>query len=138
MIANYFLNFQSFRKTFALVEQLFYGLINIFYLKKVHTFRYFFDKYLNYSYQLFDNNGIIKSWSSRLKKNSNFKWQQLTYILPLFWKKNKNKKTPRWSWQFITSKSPPYTLTGIEKLNSWELYSPCLHPSLYTNISKVF
>ena len=54
---------------------------------------YFSEKGLNFVYQLFDDNGNVKSWSS-IKEEfgfnnfSNFKWQQLIYVLlPPFWKK---------------------------------------------------
>ena len=60
--------------------------------KKSIFFRDFSDKGLNFVYQLFDNNGNVKSWSS-IKEEfgfsniSNFKWQQLIYTLPPSWKK---------------------------------------------------
>ena len=60
--------------------------------KKSIFFRYFSDKGLNFVYQLFDKNGSVKSWSS-IKEEfdfnniSNFKWQQLIYAIPPFWKK---------------------------------------------------
>ena len=47
----------------------------------------FSDKGLNFVYQLFDNNGNVKSWSS-IKEEfgfsniTDFKWQQLIYTLP--------------------------------------------------------
>ena len=62
--------------------------------KKSIFFRDFSDKSLNFVYQLFDNNGSVKSWSS-IKEEfdfnniSNFKWQQLIYAIPPFWKKIK-------------------------------------------------
>ena len=62
--------------------------------KKSIFFRDFSDKGLNFVYQLFDNNGNVKSWSSikeefSFSNISNFKWQQLIYTLPLSWKKIK-------------------------------------------------
>ena len=60
--------------------------------KKSIFFRDFSDKDLNFVYQLFDNNGNVKSWSN-IKEEfgfgniSNFKWQQLICTLPPFWKK---------------------------------------------------
>ena len=60
--------------------------------KKKIFFRYFSEKGLNFVYQLFDNRGSVRFWSS-IKKEfyfnniSNFKWQQLVYAIPLFWKK---------------------------------------------------
>ena len=60
--------------------------------KKSIFFRYFSDKGLNFVYQLFDNNGSVKSWSS-IKEEfdfnniSNFKWQQLIYAILSLWKK---------------------------------------------------
>ena len=54
--------------------------------------RTFTDKGLNFVYQLFDNNGNVKSWSG-IKEEfgfstiSNFKWQQLIYTLPPSWEK---------------------------------------------------
>ena len=65
---------------------------HIFIEKKSIVFRNFSDKGLNFVYQLFDNNGNVKSWSS-IKEEfgfnniSNFKWQQLIYALSPFWKK---------------------------------------------------
>ena len=92
MIANYLLNFLSFTKTFCFngVAPWFNKYILI--EKKSLLFRYFSDKGLNFVYQLFDNNGSVKSWSS-IKEEfdfnniSNFKWQQLIYAIPPFWKK---------------------------------------------------
>ena len=54
--------------------------------KKSIFFRYFSDKGLNLVYQLFDNKGSVKSWSSikeefDFKNISNFKWQQLIYLM---------------------------------------------------------
>ena len=60
--------------------------------KKSIFFRYFYDKGLNFDYQLLDNNESVKSWSS-IKEEfdfnniSNFKWQQRIYAIPPFWKK---------------------------------------------------
>ena len=66
--------------------------MNIFYWKKSIFFRYFSYKGLNFAYQLFDNSGNVKSWSSIKEEFSfnnfpNFKWQQLIYALPPFWKR---------------------------------------------------
>ena len=60
--------------------------------KKSIFFGYFFDKGLNFGCQLFDNNGSVKSWGrSKEEFNfnniSNFKWHQLIYAIPPFWKK---------------------------------------------------
>ena len=63
----------------------------MFLLEKSPFFRYFSDKALNFVHQLFDNHGNVKSWSSIKEEFGfsdilNFKWQQLIYELPLFWK----------------------------------------------------
>ena len=59
--------------------------------KKSIFLRYFSGKGLNFVYQLFDNNGSVKSWSSKeefdFSNISNFKWQQLIYAIPPFRKK---------------------------------------------------
>ena len=60
--------------------------------KKSIISRYFCDKGLKFVYQLFDNNGNVTSWSSIKEEFGfdnvlNFKWQQLIYALPPFWKK---------------------------------------------------
>ena len=71
-------------------------------------FRDFSDKGLNFVYQLFDNNGNVKSWSS-IKEGfgfsniSNFKWQQLIYTLP---PSKKIKETMQ--IKSTTPKSPSY------------------------------
>ena len=62
----------------------------MFQLKNV--FCYFFDKVLSFVYQLFDNNGIIKSLINIKQEFSfnnifNFKLQQLINVVPLVWKK---------------------------------------------------
>ena len=69
------------------------------FLKNISIFsRYFSDKGVNFVYQLFDNNGSIKSWSN-IKEEfdfnniSNFKWQQLIFAIPHFWKKNNKRNT---------------------------------------------
>ena len=107
-IANYLLNFPSFTKIFCFkglalylllpnylltLCQIFYGLINMFRLKKKFIiFWYFSDKGLKIVYQLFDNNGNVKFWGS-IKEGygfnnfSNFKWQQLIHALSPICKK---------------------------------------------------
>ena len=101
--------------------------------KKPIIFRYFSDKSLNFVCQLFDNNGNVKSWSI-IKEEfgfnnfSIFKWQQLIYALPPFWKKNKRNRYCR---QSITSKSQN-TLIGIEKLNSRQFYSLLVYTHSFT------
>ena len=92
--------------------------------KKPILFRYFSDKDLNFVYQLFDNIGYVKSWSSikeefGFKNFSYCKWEQLIHALPPFWKKiiketniADNLLLP--NPHFIKKN----TLIGIEKLNS--------------------
>ena len=65
--------------------------------KKSIFFRYFYDKGLNFVYQLFDNNKCVKSWSSTKEEFdfnniSNLKWQQLIYAIPPSWKNNKRNR----------------------------------------------
>ena len=90
--------------------------------KKSIFFRDFSDKGLNFVYQLFDNNGNVKSWSSVKEEFAynnilNFKWQQLIHRLPPSWKKIKetdnvdNLLLPN---HHLIKKN---TLIGIEKLN---------------------
>ena len=61
-------------------------------MKKSPSFCDFSGKGLDFVYQLLDNNGNAKSWSS-IKEEfgfsniSNFKWHQLIYTLPPSWKK---------------------------------------------------
>ena len=107
--------------------------------KKSIFFRDFSDKSLNFVYQLFDNNGSVKSWGS-IKEEfdfnniSNFKWQQFIYAIPPFWKKIIIK-------QSITPKSPSYwknTLLGIEKLNPRQLYSLLVYTHPYTPTSQKY
>ena len=72
LIANYLLNFPSFMKTFCFSGVALYWLFPNYLLPKKHIliekksifFLYFSDKGLNFIYQLFDNNGKVKSWSS--------------------------------------------------------------------------
>ena len=105
--------------------------------KKSIFFRYFSEKSLNVVYQLFDNNGSVKSWSSikeELDFNniSNFNWQQPIYAIPPFWKiiiKKQIMRTIYYSQITIILKN---TLTGIEKLNSRELYSLFVYNHPYT------
>ena len=98
LISYYLLNFPIFTKHFVSMEwlrfcffpnyllvsfQIFYGLLNIFWLRKVLLF---------FVYQLFDNNWDIKSWS-RIKQEfgfnntCHFKWHQVIYALHPFSKK---------------------------------------------------
>ena len=84
--------------------------LSIFFQKPIF-FRYYSDKVLNAVYQLFDNNGNVKFWSSIKEEfgfNSifNFKWQQLIYALPPLWKTNNKGNRP--CWQSITPKSPHF------------------------------
>ena len=71
--------------------QIFYDFINIFLIENFN-FHYFSDKGINFFYQLFDDNGIIKSWSS-IKQEfgfnniSNFKRHQIIDALPPAWQK---------------------------------------------------
>ena len=69
--------------------------LSIFFQKPIF-FCHYSDKVLNAVYQLFDNNGNVKSWSSIKEEFGfnnifNFKWQQLIYALPPSWKTN-NKR----------------------------------------------
>ena len=62
-------------------------------IEKSPSFFFFLDEGLNFVYQLFDNNGSIKSCGSSKEEFDfnnilNFKWQQIMYALLLFWKKN--------------------------------------------------
>ena len=110
--------------------------------KKSIFFRDFSDKGLNFVYQLFDNNGNVKSWSS-IKEEfgfsniSNSKWQQLIYTLPPSWKKiiketdnSDNLLLPN---HHLIKKN---TLIGIEKLNSRQLYSLLVYTHLFTPTSQ--
>ena len=112
--------------------------------KKSIFLRYFSDKSLNLVYQFFDNNGSVESWGN-IKKEfdfnniSNFKWQQLIYALPPFWKKitkeSDNADNLLLPNHHLIKKD---TLIGTEKLNSREFYSllVCNYP--YTPISQKY
>ena len=154
MIANYLLNFPRFTKTFCfngVALCLFFSEIrsckmsnflwfnkHILNEKRSTFFRYFFDKNLNFVYQLFDNNGSVHSWSNIEEKFdfnnvSNFKWQQLIYALHPFWKKNNLLLIIYYSQITILLKN---TLTGIEKLNSRQLYSLFVYTHPYSPTSQ--
>ena len=112
--------------------------------KKSIFFRYFSDKGFNFVYQLFNNNGSVESWSIIKEKFdfnniSNFIWQQIIHVIPPFWKKI-IKETDNADNILLSN----YHL--IQKNTNWYwettfkaiILSPCIHPSLYTNISEVF
>ena len=112
--------------------------------KKSIFFRDFSDKGLNFVYQLFDNNGNVKSWSS-IKEEfgfsniSNFKWQQLIYTLPPSWKKiikeTDNADNLLLPNHHLIKKN---TLIGIEKLNSRQLYSLLVYTHPFTPTSQKY
>ena len=109
--------------------------------KKSIFFRDFFENGLNFVYQLFDNNGNVKSWCS-IKQEfgysniSNFKWQQLIYALPHSWKKNIKETIIYYSQILILLKE--HIIWYRETKFKAVILSPCLLTSLYTNISEVF
>ena len=100
-------------------------------------FRDFSDKGLNIVYQLFNNNGNFKSWSS-IKEEfgfsniSNFKWQQLKYMLPSSWNKI-IKETDNVDNLLLLNHHliKKITLIGIEKLNSRQVYSLLVYTHPY-------
>ena len=83
--------FASFELPSCILSNMLWFNKHILIEKKIF-FRYFSNKGLNVAYQLYVNNGNVKSWSS-IKEEfgfnnfSNFKWQHLIYALPPFWKK---------------------------------------------------
>ena len=112
--------------------------------KSPSFFLYFSDKDLNFLYQLFDNNESVKSRNS-IKEEfdfnniSNFKWQQLIYALPPFWKKiikeSDNADNLLLPNHHLIKKD---TLIGTEKLNSREFYSLLVYNHPYTPISQKY
>ena len=117
---------------------------HIFIEKKSIFFRDFSDKGLNFVYQLFDNNGNVKSWSN-IKEEfgfnniSNFKWQQLIYTLPPSWKKiikeTDNADNILFPYHHLIKKN---TLIGIKKLNSSQLYSLLVYTHPFTPTSQKY
>ena len=112
--------------------------------KKSIFFRDYSDKGLNFVYQLFDNNGNVKSWSSIKKefgfnKISNFKWQQLIHTLPPSWKKiikeTDNADNLLLPNLHLIKKN---TLIGIEKLNPRQLYSLLVYTHPFTPTSQKY
>ena len=112
--------------------------------KKSIFFRDFSDKCLNFVYQLFDNNGNAKSWSSikgefDFSNISNLKWQQLIYALPPTWnkiiKETDNDDNLLLSNHHLIKK---YILIGIEKLNSRQLYSLFVYTPPFTRTSQKY
>ena len=107
--------------------------------KKSIFFRYFSDKGLNFVYQLFDNNGSVKSWSS-IKEEfdfnniSNFTWQQLIYVITPFWKKS-IKETDNADNLLLQNHHliKKNILIGTEKLNLRQLYSLFVYTYSYTH-----
>ena len=112
--------------------------------KKSIFFRDFSDKGLNFVYQLFDNKGNVKSWSNIKEEFGfnnipNFKWQQLIYTLPPSWKKiikeTDNADNLLLPNHHLIKKN---TLTGIEKLNSRQLYSLLVYTHPFTPTSQKY
>ena len=111
-------------------------------MKKSPFFCDFSDKDLNCVYQLFDNNGSVKSWSS-IKEEfgfsniSSLKWQQLIYTLPPSSKKIR-KETDNADNLLLPNHHliEQNTLIGIEKLNSRQLYSLLVYTHCFTPTSQ--
>ena len=112
--------------------------------KKSIVFRDFSDIDLNLVYQLFDNNENVKFWSSireefGFSNISNFKWEQLIYTLPPYWKKIIKKTDDADNLllpnHHFIKKTP---LTGIEKLNSRQLYSLLVYTHPFTPTSQKY
>ena len=112
--------------------------------KKSIFFRHFSDKGLNFAYQLFDNNGEVKSCSI-LKEEfdfsniANFKWQQLIYAMPPFWKEiikeTDNADNLLLPNHHLIKKN---TLISIEKLNPRQLYSLLVYTHSYISTSQKY
>ena len=112
--------------------------------KKSFFFRYFSDKGLNFVYQLFNNNGSVKSWSSikgefNFNNILNFKWQQLIYAIPSLWKKiikgTDNAGNLLLPNHHLIKKK---TFIGIEKLNPRQLYPLLVYTYPYTPTSQKY
>ena len=108
--------------------------------KKSIFFRDFSGKGLNFVYQLFDNNGNVKSWSSIKEEFGfsnilNFKWQQLIYMLPP-WKKIIKETGNADNLLLPNHHLIKKALIGIEKLNSRQLYSLLVYTHAITPTSQ--
>ena len=110
--------------------------------KSYFLFRYFSDKGLNFPYQLFDNIGNVKSWSS-IKEEfgfsnfSNFKWQQLMYALPPFLKKI-IKETYQWNVLTIYYSQITTLSKKVIGIYSRQFYSLLVYTHPFTSRSKKY